>query len=89
LNPSLAGTVNLLRNTVHTEAGESYDFATIQQGLEDRGMAISRTQRHHPKTADTRARSHEGLLQALARSSERTRDTSCRTNGPLPRQVEQ
>ena len=36
----LADKINLLLDTLRTEAGQPYDFTTIQQGLKDRGVAI-------------------------------------------------
>ena len=37
----LADKINLLLDTLRTEAGQPYDFTTIQQGIKDRGVALS------------------------------------------------
>ena len=85
----LADKINLLLDTLRTEAGEHYDFATIQQGLKDCGVAISRTKWHYLKTADTRVRPDEKLLRALGEVFGVDPRYLVHEDGPLPQQVEQ
>lgn len=85
----LADKINLLLDTLRTEAGEPFDFATIQQGLKDRGVALGRTKWHYLKTADTRVRPDEKLLRALGEVFGVDPRYLIQEDGPLPRQVEQ
>lgn len=85
----LADKLNLLLDTLRTEAGQTYDFTTIQQGLKDRGVAISRTKWHYLKTADTRVRPDEKLLRALGEVFGVDPRYLVQEDGPLPQQVEQ
>jgi hypothetical protein len=85
----LADKINLLLDTLRTDAGEPYDFATIQQGLKDRGVAISRTKWHYLKTADIRVRPDEKLLRALGEVFGVDPRYLVQEDGPLPQQVEQ
>jgi hypothetical protein len=85
----LADKINLLLDTLRTEAGESFDFATIQQGLKGRGVAISRTKWHYLKTADPRVRPDEKLLRALGEVFGVDPEYLVQEDGPLPQQVEQ
>ncbi|MFI7743179.1 hypothetical protein [Kocuria rhizosphaericola] len=85
----LADKSNPLWNTLRTEAGEPYDVAAIQQGLKDRGVAISRTKRHGHRTADTRVRPDEKLLRALGDVFGEDPGHLVQEDGPLPQQVEQ
>lgn len=85
----LADKINLLLDTLSTESGGTFDFATIQQGLKDRGVAISRTKWHYLKTADTRVRPDEKLLQALGEVFGVDPRYLVHEDGPLPLQVEQ
>jgi hypothetical protein len=85
----LADKINLLLDTLHTDAGDPYDFTTIQQGLKDRGVAISRTKWHYLKTADPRVRPDDKLLQALGEVFGVDPRYLVQEDGPLPQQVEQ
>jgi hypothetical protein len=85
----LADKINLLLDTLRTDAGEPYDFTTIQQGLKDCGVAISRTKWHYLKTADTRVRPDEKLLRALGEVFGVDPRYLVQEDGPLPQQVEQ
>jgi hypothetical protein len=85
----LADKINLLLDTLRTEAGQPYDFTTIQQGLKNRGVAISRTKWHYLKTADTRVRPDEKLLRALGNVFGVDPRYLVQEDGPLPQQVEQ
>jgi DNA-directed RNA polymerase subunit F len=85
----LADKINLLLDALRPEAGEPFDFATIQQGLKDRGVAISRTKWHYLKTADTRVRPDQKLLEALVEVFGVDPRYLVQEDGPLPQQVEQ
>ena len=83
----LADKINLLLDTLRTETGHPYDFTTIQQGIKDRGVAMSRTKWHYLKTADTRVRPDEKLLRALGEVFGVDPRYLVHENGPLPEQV--
>lgn len=85
----LADKISLLLDTLRTEAGDTFDFATIQQGLKDRGVAISRTKWHYLKTADLRVRPDEKLLRALGEVFGVDPEYLVQEDGPLPQQVDQ
>lgn len=82
----LVDKINLLLDTLCTDAGESFDFTTIQQDLKDRGVAISRAKWHYLKTADTRVRPDEKLLQALGEVLGVDPSHLVQEDGPLPQQ---
>lgn len=85
----LADKISLLLDTLRTESGDPYNFITIQQGLKERGVVISRTKWHYLKSADTRVRADETLLRALGEVFGVDPRYLVHVDGPLPQQVEQ